>query len=172
MTEGWKRCTEDLTSRSTGVLATCSEDKSIPRLLCQDYQISTLGSGPLQLSNAERQSHPSQAQCHAGLETLPYPRTALHWALQLSLSAQRHLRDLQAVLCCVGNTFCSLCQVAPSTWELSNRKPSHACGYDFFESLCLVIWKCGFGMLWELLELRGSRTQCGQRVWLHFSQFT
>lgn len=81
-----------------------------------------------------------------------YPRTALHWALQLSLPAQRHLRDLQAVLHCVGNTFCSWCQAAPSTRQVHNGKILPHRWLWFFESLCLILWKRGFGMLRELLE--------------------
>lgn len=75
-----KTHTEDLIGKSTRVLAARSEDKSIPYMLCQDHQTSTLGSGPRQLSNAERQSHPSRAQCHAALETLPVPTHSVSWS--------------------------------------------------------------------------------------------
>lgn len=86
--------------------------------------------------------------------TLPWrrclcPCTAFHGAAQLCLPAQRLLRNPQPVLRCVGNTFCNWCHVAQSTWQLSNRISSHALRCDF---LHLIIWKCGFGKLWELLE--------------------
>lgn len=132
MTEGWKRCTEDLISKSTGVLATCTVAKSIPHMLCQDHQTSTLGSGPLQLSNAERQSHPSQAQCHAGLEMLPVPThsTSLSYTDVSACSETPQGPPGCAALC--GKYLLKL--VPSSTIQVtiwSNRKSSHAHGCDF-----------------------------------------
>lgn len=118
-------------------------------MLCQDHHTSTLGSGPLQLSTAERQTHPSQTQCRAGLEMLP---VHMH---------STSLRYTSVFVCSVtpqgppgcdalsGNTFCTLCQVAQFTWQ---QKILPHTWLWFFESLCLITWKCGFQMLWELLE--------------------
>lgn len=88
-----------------------------------------------------------------------YTRTALHWAIQLSLPAQRDLRDLHTVLHCVGNTFCSRCQVVQSTWQLSKRKSSmHVVIFWISVPNNLEMW------FWDAMRTIGNSKAAGHNV--------
>lgn len=67
-------------------------------------------------------------------------------------------------LCCtVGNASCSWCQVTQSTWQ---QKILTYRWQWFFESLCLITWKC----VRTLINCKAAGCTVG-RVWLHFSVY-